>query len=108
MDGMSVEPKPCPFCGGEPEPIKNKAIPSATAFGCGNCGTCGPFSDSRNDGAAAWNRLAYVPEGWRVVPEELTEGMDAAIGEAIDNGFTTLDLWDDVLAAAPKPEDGQE
>jgi hypothetical protein len=65
----------------------------------------GPERPTKPEAIAAWNHLAVVPDGWRLVPEEPTEKMEVAIGEAMEKGVTTLDLWDDLLAAAPKPED---
>lgn len=50
--------------------------------------------------ALARMRGAAAPEGWKLVPVQLTEDMAAALELAT----STEQQWADVLAAAPKPE----
>lgn len=67
---MSEEPKPCPFCGIEPKVI---AFHIDTMITCSNGCLTFDIHSTEEETVAAWNRLAVVPEGWKVVPEEPTE-----------------------------------
>lgn len=58
-----------------------------------------------------WLRVAYeagnsqaIPDGWKLVPIELTGDMTNAMSEAILDDLHNVDVWRSVLAAAPKQE----
>ncbi|HAT7685160.1 TPA: hypothetical protein JAX36_001419 [Enterobacter cloacae subsp. cloacae] len=45
-----------------------------------------------------------VPDGWKLVPIELTGDMTNAMSEAILDDLHNVDVWRSVLAAAPQQE----
>lgn len=58
-----------------------------------------------------WFRMAYgagnspvIPDGWKLVPVELTGAMTNAMTDAILDGLHNVDVWRSVLAAAPQQE----
>ncbi|MFY7413963.1 hypothetical protein ACV2Y0_13080 [Enterobacter hormaechei] len=58
-----------------------------------------------------WLRVAYeagnypvIPDGWELVPIELTGDMTNAMSEAILDDLHNVDVWRSVLAAAPQQE----
>lgn len=58
-----------------------------------------------------WLRVAYeagnspvIPDGWKLVPIELTGDMTNAMSEAILDDLHNVDVWRSVLAAAPQQE----
>ncbi|WP_213782874.1 hypothetical protein [Enterobacter kobei] len=46
-----------------------------------------------------------IPDGWKLVPIELTGDMTNAMSEAILDDLHNVDVWRSVLAAAPQQED---
>ena len=46
-----------------------------------------------------------IPEGWQIVPKKLVAGMESVLLEMLTNCHTVQESYDDLLAAAPKPED---
>lgn len=58
-----------------------------------------------------WLRVAYeagnspvLPDGWKLVPVELTGAMTNAMTDAILDDLHNVDIWRSVLAAAPQQE----
>lgn len=58
-----------------------------------------------------WLRVAYeagnypvIPDGWKLVPVELTGAMTNAMTDAILDDLHNVDVWRSVLAAAPQQE----
>lgn len=58
-----------------------------------------------------WFRVAYeagdspvIPDGWKLVPAELTGAMTNAMTDAILDDLHNVDVWRSVLAAAPQQE----
>ncbi|OYE48435.1 hypothetical protein CI630_14385, partial [Enterobacter hormaechei subsp. steigerwaltii] len=45
-----------------------------------------------------------IPDGWKLVPIELTGDMTNAMSEAILDDLHNVDVWRSVLAAAPQQE----
>ncbi|HBC2536849.1 TPA: hypothetical protein I3946_001612 [Enterobacter cloacae] len=45
-----------------------------------------------------------IPDGWKVVPVELTGAMTNAMTDAILDDLHNVDVWRSVLAAAPQQE----
>jgi hypothetical protein len=50
----------------------------------------------------------WVPEGWRVVPEDATEQMEQAAWKARRDPleWSPAEAWDVMITAAPKPPSG--
>ena len=46
-----------------------------------------------------------IPKGWQLVPEEPTQGMRTEGRELYRSDGDELDIWQAMLAAAPKPEE---
>jgi hypothetical protein len=112
---MSEEPKPCPFCRSEAQ--AGHYMAEGHYYQCSNtiCGLIGPFGMSQKEALAAWDSIAVVPEGWRVVPENADEKQVramqaklAAFGHVVIPELSCMDSYHAGVAAAPKPEDGQE
>ncbi|ENT6821678.1 hypothetical protein ACFF1C_002104 [Enterobacter roggenkampii] len=45
-----------------------------------------------------------IPDGWKLVPVELTGAMTNAMTDAILDDLHNVDVWRSVLAAAPQQE----
>lgn len=85
-----------------PKPIKDHRLNS------------GPDADDYYAGyQAGWNdsigeavicNSPVIPDGWVMVPVELTGAMTNAMTDAILDDLHNVDVWRSVLAAAPQPE----
>ena len=85
-----------------PKPIKDHRLNS------------GPDADDYYSGyQAGWNdsigeavicNSPVIPDGWVMVPVELTGAMTNAMTDAILDDLHNVDVWRSVLAAAPQPE----
>ncbi|EHX1545253.1 Lar family restriction alleviation protein [Enterobacter hormaechei subsp. hoffmannii] len=76
---------------------------------------CSCHHDTRKICAEKWNRRAAMlqgadgnspvfPDGWKLVPVELTGAMTNAMTDAILDDLHNVDVWRSVLAAAPQQE----
>ncbi|PWU30124.1 hypothetical protein DK254_08355 [Pseudomonas sp. RW407] len=108
---MSIELKPCPFCGAKP--ICYRFAKKGWAAECENC-DFEMLGANEPDVAAKWNARAPVAQAGQV-PEKPTEAMLQAgmnaMAEAQRNGSQSLYVyagvcWDAMLAAAPQPAEG--
>ncbi|EOL8993743.1 hypothetical protein ACM913_004010 [Cronobacter sakazakii] len=111
---------PCPFCGGRCDPNGWMGSYDDGVPMCGpECEDCGATANSIEE----WNRRttalackAVVPEGWKLVPVELTKEMRGKIhpfAEALCHGCgrevvadcedNVTASWNDMLAVAPEP-----
>ncbi|WP_171965815.1 hypothetical protein [Cronobacter sakazakii] len=111
---------PCPFCGGRCDPNGWMGSYDDGVPMCGpECEDCGATANSIEE----WNRRstalagkAVVPEGWKLVPIELTKEMlkqihpfaeatcldcgNQVVAHCADNVTAS---WNDMLAVAPEP-----
>ncbi|EKK3977731.1 hypothetical protein PNF40_003449 [Cronobacter sakazakii] len=111
---------PCPFCGGRCDPNGWMGSYDDGVPMCGpECEDCGATASSIEE----WNRRstalagkAVVPEGWKLVPIELTKEMlkqihpfaeatcfdcgNQVVAHCADNVTAS---WNDMLAVAPEP-----
>ena len=84
--------EPCPFCGhAEIDPCEWMDNKGNQGPGCPQCGALA-------DSVATWNRRAPAeagtPDGWRLVPVEPTDEMQAAAAQAIRFDTTLVNkLW---------------
>ncbi|WP_105607012.1 hypothetical protein [Cronobacter sakazakii] len=111
---------PCPFCGGRCDPNGWMGSYDDGVPKCGpECEDCGATANSIEE----WNRRstalagkAVVPEGWKLVPVELTKEMRGKIhpfaeatclncGRQVvaDCEDNVTASWNDMLAVAPEP-----
>lgn len=103
-----IELKPCPFCGGAPEMVTD--APEIWVR-CTGCGTNSDTTATKRRAFNHWNRR-HVPDGFQLVPIEMTDNMLAA---GYLGGVKTLaknygkycrrekDAWKRMLHAAPEP-----
>jgi Lar family restriction alleviation protein len=61
---MSIELKPCPFCGGEAEIERYGDHSRSTIYACTNCG-CRLETGEEGDFGTDWNRRAALIGGRR-------------------------------------------
>jgi hypothetical protein len=128
QEAPAFQPKRCPFCGGEGLSFGHKENGISTSgtwyppffVRCSNeqCRLIGPKKKHPQEAVAAWNRLAYVPEGWRVVPEEPTDKQKSKggnFGWDAPGKKTARIVYREMIAAAPplgnetsQPEEDEE
>lgn len=102
---------PCPFCGSADVRDYESGQGYTSAF-CYACESEGAPAKTWDEAVQAWNRrapAAPVPQGWKVVPEAITDAMLIALIEGAFCRVTNESAkdfrraWAAALAAAPQP-----
>lgn len=62
------------------------------------------YQAGKKAGLAEAGNSPVIPDGWKLVPVELTGAMTNAMTDAILDDLHNVDVWRSVLAAAPRQE----